>query len=98
MEHQPESEIISILKDVQRRITNMEKKLEELSGQLKKRPAGVRHDSPSSRTYAGQQRYKDGRQGSYPAKNERVIRPYAKKRVDDVKRVPKKNVGYNPGK
>ena len=96
MEHEPNSEIISILKDVQRRITNIEKKLDDLSGQMKKRSAGVRHDSPSARTYGAQAHSKNARPGGYAGKNSQIIRPYGKKQNDALKRVPKKNVGYDP--
>ncbi|MGE0269385.1 MAG: hypothetical protein AB7S78_13125 [Candidatus Omnitrophota bacterium] len=96
MEQDINSEIITILKDLQKRITYMEKKIDELAARNKERSAGAKHYAPSSRTYAGQSSYKGARGNNFAAKNGQTARSYGKKRTEEVRRVPKKNVAYNP--
>ncbi len=69
MAQEVEFQIVSLLKDLQRRITYLEKKIDMLVGQSTERPSSVKSYTQASRTYGGPKHYKDNREGSFGTKN-----------------------------
>lgn len=69
MANEVEFQIISLLKDLQKRITYLEKKIDMLVGQSTERSSKVKSYSQAPRTYGGPKRYNDNRESSFGTKN-----------------------------
>lgn len=97
MDQNNESEIIALIKDLQKQVAGLEKKIDQLSKRPAERSAHTKNYGPSARTYAGSQRYNSTDKNRYGSKNARPGRPDAKKRNDSARvAYPKKNQTYNP--
>ncbi|MBZ0165696.1 MAG: hypothetical protein K8I00_02740, partial [Candidatus Omnitrophica bacterium] len=91
MSPESEAEILTLLKDVQKRLTYLEKKIDTLVKQPSDRAASPRSYSPMSRSYAGAGRPYEKRESSFGMKKARPGKPAGKKRSDVGRVFPKKN-------
>lgn len=87
------AEIISLIKDLQRQMAFLEKKIDMLVNQSAGgRPLGSRSYSQTPRTYGGgeQRRDRDTRESRFGAKSSRPSRPFEKNRNDEGRGFAKK--------
>ena len=97
MEREVESKIISLIEDLQKRMTYLEKKIDILVNQSSDKSLHGKRNSPGTRT-GGSQRYSNTRDSRFGAKNTRLgSRPSDGNRQRSEKRVfPKKNQAFKP--
>jgi len=79
MAQEDESQVISLLKDLQKRMTYLEKKIDMLVGQSKEKSSSKRSYSQAPRTYGRSQRYKDKYESCFGARTAQSERPFEKK-------------------
>jgi len=96
MDSEIESEIITLIKDLQTRIMYLEKKINILISQSSDRSSSPKSYSPGSHSYGKPQRYSDNRENRFGAKGVRSGRPYDKKRSEEGRGYPKKRKPYTP--
>ncbi len=96
MEEHSESEVISLLKDLQKQITYLGRKIDQLSSASSGRTSKSQHYSSSYQT-AGSRRYKSKHETSFGSKSEGPSKWYDKKRgVEDRGAPGNKRKTYNP--
>jgi len=64
-QQQADSNVISLIKELQKQITYLERKIDTLIAQSAGRSSGARNYSPSSRSYGKPQRYEGSRPSSF---------------------------------
>lgn len=98
MAQEVESQIVSLLRDLKRQVTYLEKKIDMLVDQPTVRPSSAKSYSQAPRTYGGgPKRYnKDNRENSFGMKNAQTGRSFEKNRSDEGRGFPKKNKPFNP--
>ena len=78
-----EAEIISLVKDLQKRMTYLEKKIDILVQQSSEKSQNVKSYSQKSQTYGGAQRFNDKQDKRFGSKNERYGRSFKNKQNNE---------------
>lgn len=99
MSKEVDSDVIELLKGLQKQIIYLEKKVDTLISQSSHNSSGEKRYSQSSRpSYAGssQKRYKDKHESPYKARSTQSSQGYDSKRRNEERIVPKKRKPYEP--
>ena len=96
MEREDKSEIIFLIKDMQKRMSYLEKKIDILIGRSTERSSSAKRYSQTSRTYGGPQRYNNTSKSHFGTKSTRTSRSVVRKRSNEDRGFPKENKTFNP--
>ena len=96
MEQESENEIISLIKDVQKRLIYLEKKIDLLSAQASEITSRGKNYGPPSKTYGKPQRFGDKRESRFGAPSTRSGRSFKKKRGDKDQGFSKRRKPFKP--
>ncbi|HLF18760.1 MAG TPA: hypothetical protein VI749_07710 [Candidatus Omnitrophota bacterium] len=80
MEQQANETVITLIKELQKQITYLERKIDTLVAQSAGRQAGPKSYPPSSRSYGAHQRYENPRGSAFSHKRQDEGRRYVEKK------------------
>ena len=97
MDQEANETIISLIKDLQKQITYLERKIDTLVAQSAGRSSGQRNYSSPSRGYGEQRRYDNSRASHYGPKPAASGHSFDKKRSEEGGRYVEKKRPFRPG-
>jgi hypothetical protein len=96
-EQQAEANVVSLIKELQKQITYLERKIDTLIAQSGSRQPGPRNYSRPSRGYGERKPYDNARGGGFTPKHFSSGRSYDKKRGDEGGRYQERKKPFRPG-